>query len=332
MYIRPEQILEQYEVEVKAISKGRDCFLCETDSGMMALKVYRGSEERAAFLEGMLDFLEKKGILVEKIQKTKEEKILAEDEEEQKYLLETAFRGAECDTKSAADMLHAVRLLARLHIVSKEYGEAVPEFIKTDGGTLIHLYEKHNRELKMVRNYMKSKKKKSRFEEIFSKEYDSFRQKAIVVTDILKELEPDEKMFGFCHGDFNQHNLIFTKEGTALINFENYGWQMQTVDLANFMRKMLEKNNWSIDLGFKLLWTYEEEKKLSAEERKYLYCYLAYPEKFWKIANRYSQCHKAWLSERNTEKLQKVIMQENAREQFLCALSQILLENAVKQG
>ena len=33
MYIRPEQIAEQYEMEVKSISKGRDCFLCETDLG-----------------------------------------------------------------------------------------------------------------------------------------------------------------------------------------------------------------------------------------------------------------------------------------------------------
>ena len=44
MYIRPEQIAEQYEMEVKSISKGRDCFLCETDLGMRALKEYRGSE------------------------------------------------------------------------------------------------------------------------------------------------------------------------------------------------------------------------------------------------------------------------------------------------
>ena len=43
MYIRPEQIAEQYEMEVKSISKGRDCFLCETDLGMRALKEYRGS-------------------------------------------------------------------------------------------------------------------------------------------------------------------------------------------------------------------------------------------------------------------------------------------------
>ena len=61
---------------------------------------------------------------------------------------------------------------------------------------------------------------------------------------------------------------------------------------------------------------YDRVRKLSPEELKYLYVYLAYPEKFWKIANRYYNSHKAWLSGRNIEKLEKVVAQEDAREQF----------------
>ena len=72
MYIRPEQIAEQYEMEVKSISKGRDCFLCETDLGMRALKEYRGSVERAEFLAGMLDFVKGQNIVAEQILKTRE--------------------------------------------------------------------------------------------------------------------------------------------------------------------------------------------------------------------------------------------------------------------
>ena len=83
MYIRPEQIAEQYEMEVKSISKGRDCFLCETDLGMRALKEYRGSVERAEFLAGMLDFLKGQNIVAEQIFYTKEGEIFARDEEEQ---------------------------------------------------------------------------------------------------------------------------------------------------------------------------------------------------------------------------------------------------------
>lgn len=57
MYFRPEQILEQYEIEIRSVSKGRDCYLCETNLGGKALKEYRGSRERAEFLAGMLEFL-----------------------------------------------------------------------------------------------------------------------------------------------------------------------------------------------------------------------------------------------------------------------------------
>lgn len=78
MYIRPEQIAEQYEMEVKSISKGRDCFLCETDLGMRALKEYRGSVERAEFLAGMLDFLKGQNIVAEQIFYTKEGEIFCQ--------------------------------------------------------------------------------------------------------------------------------------------------------------------------------------------------------------------------------------------------------------
>ena len=66
---------------------------------------------------------------------------------------------------------------------------------------------------------------------------------------------------------------------------------------------------------------YDSVRKLKPQEFSYLYFYLAYPEKFWKIANHYSQSHKAWLSGRNTEKLSKVITQEGAREHFLQTLA-----------
>ena len=146
MYIRPEQIAEQYEMEVKSISKGRDCFLCETDLGMRALKEYRGSVERAEFLAGMLDFLKEQNIVAEQIFYTKEGEIFARDEEEQNYLLLSVFRGAECDTKSREDMVYAVRLLAGLHNATERYPDEVPEFVKMNPNALLLLYEKHNRE------------------------------------------------------------------------------------------------------------------------------------------------------------------------------------------
>ena len=72
-----------------------------------------------------------------------------------------------------------------------------------------------------------------------------------------------------------------------------------------------------IGLGMDLICAYDRVRRLTAVELNYLYLYMAYPEKFWKIANRYYNTHKAWVSGRNIEKLEKFIRQEDERERFL---------------
>ena len=58
-------------------------------------------------------------------------------------------------------------------------------------------------------------------------------------------------------------------------------------------------------------------KTTTAEQIAGSILYMADPEKFWKIANRYYNTHKAWVSGRNIEKLEKFIRQEDERERFL---------------
>lgn len=317
MYNRPEQVLEQYELEVKSVSKGRESYICDTSQGSKVLKEYRGSKERAEFLAGMLEHLKSEGLLVETVTRTRAGEPIAVNEDETKYIVSDAFSGTECDTKSREDMLAAVRVLAELHNAAVTYEGEVPEFVKTDQNALLLLYEKHNRELNKVKNYIRSKKKKNEFEILFAGQYNGFMEKAEQVTAMLKEMKPVPEISGFCHGDYNQHNVIFTRRGPAVVHFDSFACQVYVSDLANFMRKMLEKNNWNTGLGMDFIRTYDGVRRMSEQELRYLYLYLAYPEKFWKIANHYFNAHKAWLSGRNIEKLEKLIHQEPARLQFL---------------
>ena len=85
LYNRPEQVLEQYELEVKSISRGRDSYQCDTEQGPKILREYRGSKERAEFLADMLDHLDRQGRTVETIMRTKEGEPFSVNEEETKY-------------------------------------------------------------------------------------------------------------------------------------------------------------------------------------------------------------------------------------------------------
>ena len=88
-------------------------------------------------------------------------------------------------------------------------------------------------------------------------------------------------------------------------------------DLHWFLRKLLETSNWSISLGEELLAAYERERPISAISYIDLYYRLAYPEKFWKIVNFYYNSRKAWIPERNQEKLTRLVLQEKEKQHFL---------------
>ena len=70
------------------------------------------------------------------------------------------------------------------------------------------------------------------------------------------------------------------------------------------MRKILEKSGWNINLAEEMLKTYHRIRPISAEEWENLKIRFTYPEKFWKLSNYYYTHNKAWISEKNTEKLQ----------------------------
>lgn len=160
VYNRPEQVLEQYDLEVRAVSKGRESYICDTTQGQLLLKEYKGSAERAEFLSAILGHLGGQGLLTEQVVRTKEDAPIAVVEDETKYMVLTAVSGSECDTRNRADMIAGAEKLAMLHNAAETYSETVPEFVCNDPNELQELYEKHNRELVKVRNYIRSKKKR----------------------------------------------------------------------------------------------------------------------------------------------------------------------------
>ena len=83
------------------------------------------------------------------------------------------------------------------------------------------------------------------------------------------------------------------------------------------MRKMLEKNNWNTGLGMDLICAYDRVRRLTAVELNYLYLYMAYPEKFWKIVNFYYNSRKVWIPGRHMEKLERLLIQQGVKKAFL---------------
>ena len=126
------------------------------------------------------------------------------------------------------------------------------------------------------------------------------------------------------HGSYNYHNVLFTSSGIATTSFERTHLQLQVMDLYDFVRKLMEKNNWNLYLLQTVLEHYQKVRPLSKEEKKLLYIWMIYPEKFWKITNFYYNSKKTWMSGKNIEKLQGLQQQKKQRMNLLEKVPEIL--------
>lgn len=315
-------LLEQYDIEVFGTRKGRGAILCDTSQGCLIFKEYTGNEDKIRIQDRLLQHISGMGkVAVESILPTKEGELFARGDDGGMYVLKTYREGRECNIYEKSECMEAVKLLARLHECMELPGdmEGLPPAFSTE-----REYEKHNKELKRVRKFLKQRSQKSWFEIYLMNTYDLFLEQALSVTeewnDYRKEL--GEEAMGnashiYCHGDYQYHNVLYNGGEWFLVNFEKCMPDSPMRDLYLMMRKLLEKSSWSVALGRELLGAYEKERPIGAVNRIDLYYRLAYPEKFWKIVNFYYNSGKAWIPDRNREKLEKLVLQETEKQHFL---------------
>lgn len=312
---RSVSLLDNYEIEVLRTWKGRSAVLCETEKGILIFKEYAGYREKVIFQDALLHMIEERGFFgAESILKNKEQELLTQDYDGTLYILKTYVEGRECNVRDMEECRQAAAALAAFHKVSCPED---PLLCGAASHSAFHEFEKHNRELRRVKKYLRERGQKTDFEICLMHSYDYFLNLALQVTEELKASQRTSDRKLICHGDYQYHNILVAEKQMHLINFEKCLYDNPVRDLYLFMRKLLEKSGWAEGVGFELLKAYESVGSLEKEDYLQLYYRLSYPEKFWKIVNFYYNSGKAWIPGRNMEKLNRVIGQEKDKQAFL---------------
>lgn len=319
---RAVSVLENYEWKVLRTWKGRGSILFETNQGTKILKEYTGPTEKVILQDVLIHHIKECGIEdVDAFEKNKEGEIISYDRDKKAYTVKEYLEGRDCNIWEPEECCAAVTHLARLHGAMEMNNEK--ECILLPVAQLRREYEKHNKELKRIRNFIRGKGQKTDFEIFLMQHYDYFYEQAVEISQEVEEqdwsplYEEVQRKGTLCHGDYQYHNIRMGEKEIGVINFEKYILDVQIRDLYLFMRKVLEKNKWDEKMGDRILNAYESLRPLNELERKQLNYRLAYPEKFWKIVNFYYNSGKSWIPMRHMEKLQKLIQQEAVKKQFL---------------
>lgn len=314
------KVLEQYELEIVSTRRGRGSYICETDQGLKQLCDFEGSEKRSVFQNRILHRLKDAGYgTVDTAMENKEGKLVSMDRDENRYVVKDWFSGRECMPSNEGDVLEAVENLARLHRYMK-FPEEEKEY---RGEPLAAELSSRTRELKKVRSFIRGREPKHPFEQMFLKSFpDVFEQASRALAEAAalygeRELEEQIEAGYMCHGDYNYHHVLFLERGIATTNFGKCRFDFQVNDLYQFMRKILEKQGWDLHLGERMLEAYEKIRPLPPLEQRILYVRMAYPEKFWKLANHYYGSRKAWIPGRYLQKLETLNRQTEQKKIFL---------------
>ena len=317
------EVLQQYDINVEKTARGRGTFLIWTDKGLYELVEYSGTAGRLLYESKLLKYIKEKGFeRVDIIETTKEDILYSEDEMGVKYVLKRWYEGRECDVKKTNDILSAVITLATLHNVTYAIDDMEIKEIAPKGQSLLEEYKKHNAELKRVRNFIRSRNRKSQFEYDILAHFDEYYDYAdeayrkLNASWYAEYEEESSKKCSVCHGTYNYHNLIIEGNNMAVVNFNHSTKGLQVRDLYFFIRKIMEKHEWDVKLGSKMIELYQSVRPLKKEEIRLLYIMLSYPEKFWKVLNQYNNSNKSWISDKSIEKLEAVYRQQELKSKF----------------
>lgn len=315
-------VLEQYEMEVFSTRRIRGAVLCDTDRGILLLKETRVAKGRLPVLLSVYAILGENGFdLVDAPLANREGEYISSAEDGTAYMVKRWFPGRECDIRREAELLEAVRLLAKIHRVMRLPGQEDAD----EGGreTLKEEYERHNRELRKIRSFARKRSVKGEFETVFLQGFEKMYLPAALAAERLagdgvqglcEEMHAEGT---FIHGDYNYHNLLISPQGMAVTGFERTHQEIQMADFYYFLRKTMEKCHYDERLGYRMMRAYDEILTLDRAKRDYLALRLAYPEKFWKIVNMYYHSNKAWIPAKNVEKLRNSIAQSEEKRRFL---------------
>ncbi len=323
------KILEHYELTCFGMYRARGAYIVETDNGIKLLRAVRGSEARYAFEDKITSELAHiSDIPVDTFIRNKTGNILTVSEDE-KFALKDWYSGDECNLRLSTEIDKAISSLAKLHkalacIPRIDTADIKPRLQEP----VLDNFKRRRRELKRVRSYLRDKKQRNEFENIYINICDTFLEQAVMAESRYEnELEPlnGGVQLQLCHGSYTHHNLIKLPYDNqvqdmveyAIIDFERAAYGTQLTDLYSFMRKVLEKNAWDMELGHRMLDIYDREKHITEYDIRLLRLLFLFPEKFWKITNCYYNNKKSWIPIKNLQKLQVVNAQIQGRMKFI---------------
>lgn len=128
------------------------------------------------------------------------------------------------------------------------------------------------------------------FSKIYIENFNDGIDLATSSCKVLSSLTLDNLSISLCHNDYVNKNLIIKNDDEVwVIDFDKCRMDFSIHDFAYFLRRLLrrEETKWDINITIDCLKSYESIREINLDDYKYLFGYLSFPQRYWKISRDY---------------------------------------------
>lgn len=292
--MREFEIERQFDLKIEKIKPSKGIYFLKTNKGEMCLKKVSYGVQKLIFIYGAKEHLIKNGFdNIDRFYLNVENNPYAIVNEDI-YTLSQWIEGRECDFMNIDEVVKASNTLANLHIASRGYEPPEHSKLKSDLERWPSVMSKRIKSFDKMRDMVRKKGIKNDVDMIYLKNYEFYKnlaKEAYALFEVSKyydicKIAEEEK--SFCHHDYTHHNIVIDNdEKFNVVDFDYCKREIRSYDIANFITKVLKKNNWDIEICKNIIESYDKVSKLSDDEIFLIYGFLMFPQRFWRLSNRY---------------------------------------------
>ena len=330
---------------------------CATGSESYILKPCLETADRKIFTYAIHSHLNQNGFFnTDRILKTSGDSIFIQLCDRM-YTCSRLPQGRQCCMENESDIKNSAALLAQMHIASTGFtstraAEIIDTiltekeascYVKNELGSILPLYEHRSKEL------ARFKRLASRGKDRFDYEYLSIAEYYCnLAAEMCKELEQSQytTLSGIysergviCHKDYTSHNIVFPPNASSdlrgkisstrgehdaqscaaggMINYDCAASDLPLFDITNLIKRRMRKCGWRATDADTILNNYCKYKPLSKDEIEIIKIVLRFPQKLWRIVNKYYNSRRSWCEKSCLLKLSEIKKERVQIDEFI---------------
>jgi len=275
--------------------------LAQTDRGLVIIKETYREPDKILYIHGLKEYLYERSFTRLDRYLPSKYQLPFTIYENRIFVMEDYISGRECTFTNPYDRDSILRALADLHNAGRGYVPPTGAAHRSNIGKWEKSYRKKLEDLIEFKALAGEKRKKSQFDRQFLEDVDFYIEMCYRGFDTLKGSEYQKickkakEDNVICHHDYTYHNLIIGYDGQVnIIDFDYSCHELPVYDLASLIQKILRRYSYDADMAMEMIQVYDGISPIGKEELVLMLAQFEFPQKFWRIAERYYRGKAGW--------------------------------------